>query len=60
MKTAGRWGLAALMLAAALWVVGLLAYQLSGPNWVRGVALVLWGGFALFTAVAVARARAGR
>lgn len=48
------------MLAAALWVVGLLAYQLSGPNWARGVALVLWGGFALFTAVAVARARAGR
>lgn len=48
------------MLVAALWVFGLLAYQLPGPGWVRGVALVLWGGFALFTAVAVARARAGR
>ena len=48
------------MLVAALWVVGLLAYQLPGPSWVRGAALVLWGGFALFTAVAVARARAGR
>ena len=48
------------MLVAALWVVGLLAYQLPGPSWVRGAVLVLWGGFALFIAVAVARARAGR
>lgn len=48
------------MLVAALWVAGLLAYQLPGPGWVRAVALAAWGGFALTTAVAVARARAGR
>lgn len=49
-----------LMLAAALWVAGLLAYQLPGPGWIKGVALLAWGGFALTTAVAVGRARAGR
>ncbi|WNH54690.1 DUF4105 domain-containing protein [Stenotrophomonas oahuensis] len=48
------------MLVAALWVAGMLAYQLPGPGWVQGVALVAWGGFALITIVAVARARAGR
>ncbi|WP_313458969.1 DUF4105 domain-containing protein [Stenotrophomonas sp.] len=48
------------MLVAALWVAGMLAYQLPGPGWVRGVALVAWGVFALITILAVARARAGR
>ena len=48
------------MLVAGLWVAGLLAYQLPGPGWVRGVVLAAWGGFALITVVAVARARAGR
>ncbi len=48
------------MLVAALWVAGMLTYQLPGPGWVRCVALVAWGGFALITTVAVARARAGR
>lgn len=48
------------MLAAALWVAGLLAYQLPGPGWLKGVLLVGWGAFALTTAVAVGRARAGR
>ena len=49
-KKAGRWGLALLMLVAALWVTGLLAYQLPGPGWLRWVAVVpmavavaLWG-----------------
>lgn len=48
------------MLAAALWVAGLLAYQLPGPGWLKGMLLVGWGAFALTTAVAVGRARAGR
>jgi hypothetical protein len=48
------------MLVAALWVAGMLAYQLPGPGWLRGVMMALWGGFALITAVAVARARVGR
>jgi hypothetical protein len=48
------------MLVAALWVAGLLAYQLPGPNWLKGVLLAGWGAFALTTAVAVGRARAGR
>ena len=48
------------MLVAALWVAGLLAYQLPGPGWLKGVLLVGWGAFALTTAVAVGRARAGR
>ncbi len=48
------------MLVAALWVAGLLAYQLPGPGWVRGIALAAWGTFALITVTAVARARAGR
>ncbi len=48
------------MLVAALWVAGLLAYQLPGPGWVRGVVLAAWAVFALITVVAVARARAGR
>ncbi len=48
------------MLAAALWVFGWVAYQLPGPGWLRGIALAVWGGFALITAVAVVRARAGR
>jgi len=48
------------MLVAAIWVAGLLAYQLPGPGWVRSAALVVWGGFALLTVAAVARARAGR
>ena len=60
MKKAGRWGLALLMLVAALWVTGLLAYQLPGPGWLRGVAMLAWAGFALTTVVAVGRARAGR
>ncbi len=47
------------MLVAALWVAGLLAYQLSGPGWLKGVLLAGWGAFALATAVAVGRARAG-
>lgn len=59
-KKAGRWGLALLMLVAALWVTGLLAYQLPGPGWLRWVAIAAWAGFALTTAVGVARARAGR
>ncbi|MCF7749599.1 DUF4105 domain-containing protein [Bacillus subtilis subsp. subtilis] len=60
MKKAGRWGLALLMLGAALWVTGLLAYQLPGPDWLRWLAIGAWGGFALTVSVAVARARAGR
>lgn len=48
------------MLVAALWVAGLLAYQLPGPGWVRGAVLAAWGGFALLTVIAVGRARAGR
>ena len=48
------------MLVAALWVAGLLAYQLPGPGWLKGMMLVGWGAFALTTAVAVGRARAGR
>ena len=48
------------MLVAAVWVAGLLAYQLPGPEWIRIAVLVAWGGFALVTAVAVTRARAGR
>lgn len=48
------------MLVAALWVAGLLAYQLPGPGWVRGIALAAWSAFGLITVVAVARARAGR
>ncbi len=48
------------MLVAALWVAGLLAYQLPGPGWLKGMLLVGWGAFALTTAVAVGRARAGR
>lgn len=48
------------MLVAALWVAGLLAYQLSGPGWLKGVLLAGWGAFVLATAVAVGRARAGR
>jgi len=48
------------MLVAALWVTGLLAYQLPGPTWLKGAAVLAWGAFALTTAVAVGRARAGR
>jgi hypothetical protein len=48
------------MLVAALWVAGLLAYQLPGPGWLKGMLLVGWGAFALTSAVAVGRARAGR
>ncbi|WP_421568629.1 DUF4105 domain-containing protein [Stenotrophomonas sp. PD6] len=48
------------MLVAALWVAGMLAYQLPGPGWVRGVLMAVWAGFALTTAVAVGRARVGR
>jgi hypothetical protein len=48
------------MLVAALWIAGLLAYQLSGPGWMKGVLLAGWGAFALATTVAVGRARAGR
>lgn len=48
------------MLVAALWVAGLLAYQLPGPGWLKGILLVGWGAFALTTAVGVGRARAGR
>ncbi|MEG2803878.1 DUF4105 domain-containing protein [Stenotrophomonas sp.] len=48
------------MLLAALWVTGLLAYQLPGPGWLRGAAIVAWAGFAITTAVGVARARTGR
>jgi hypothetical protein len=59
-KTAGRWGLAVLMLAGALWVSGLLVYQLPGPGWLRCVLAAAWAAFALFSAVAVGRARGGR
>ncbi|MFG3447185.1 DUF4105 domain-containing protein [Stenotrophomonas sp. NPDC047960] len=48
------------MLVGALWVAGLLAYQLPGPGWLKGVLLAAWGAFALTSAVAVGRARAGR
>jgi hypothetical protein len=48
------------MLVTALWVAGMLAYQLPGPGWVRGVLMAVWAGFAVTTAVAVARARVGR
>ena len=48
------------MLVAALWVTGMLAYQLPGPTWLKGAAVAVWGGFALTTAMAVGRARAGR
>ncbi|MNV14769.1 hypothetical protein D3C71_1054660 [compost metagenome] len=60
MKKAGRWGLALLMLLAALWITGLLAYQLPGPGWVRYLLVGLWAVFAVTGAIGVARARAGR
>ena len=60
MKKAGRWGLALLMLLAALWITGLLAYQLPGPGWVRYLLVGLWVVFAVTGAIGVARARAGR
>ncbi len=60
MKKAGRWGLAALMLVAALWVTGWLAFQLPGPAWVRYLVMGAWALFAVGTSVAVGRARAGR
>jgi len=59
-KKAGRWGLAALMLVAALWVSGWLAFQFPGPAWVRYGVVGAWALFAVGTAVAVGRARAGR
>lgn len=59
-KKAGRWGLALLMLVAALWVTGMLAFQLPGPTWLRWAVIAAWLGFVLTTVVAVARARAGR
>ncbi len=48
------------MLAVALWVSGLLIYQLPGPVWLRAVAAGMWGIFAVVTAVAVGRGRGGR
>lgn len=60
MKKAGRWGLALLMLLAALWITGLLAYQLPGPGWLRYLLVGLWAVFAVIGAIGVARARAGR
>lgn len=60
MKKAGRWGLALLMLLAALWITGLLAYQLPGPGWLRYLLVGLWAVFAVTGAIGVARARAGR
>ena len=48
------------MLVAALWVAGWLAYQLPGPRWLKGVALLGWAAFSLATVIAVARARVGR
>ena len=60
MRKAGRWGLAVVILLAALWVTGLLAYQLPGPAWARGIAVAAWAVFAATTAVGVARARGGR
>jgi len=59
-KKAGRWGLALLMLLAALWITGLLAYQLPGPGWGRYLLVALWIVFAVTGAIGVARARAGR
>jgi len=59
-KKAGRWGLALLMLLAALWIPGLLAYQLPGPGWVRYLLVGRWAVFAVTGAIGVARARAGR
>lgn len=59
MKKAGRWGLAALMLLAAVWVCGMLAYQLAGPGVLRWIAMAVWAVFALFAALAVGRARGG-
>jgi len=48
------------MLVAALWVAGLLAYQLPGPGWLRGLVVVAWGAVALSAVVAVARAGGAR
>ncbi|WP_411852767.1 DUF4105 domain-containing protein [Stenotrophomonas sp. LGBM10] len=48
------------MLVAALWVTGWLAFQLPGPAWIRYVVVAGWALFAVGTAVAVGRARAGR
>ncbi len=40
-----------LMLLAALWITGLLAYQLPGPGWLRYLLVALWVVFAVTGAV---------
>jgi Domain of unknown function (DUF4105) len=58
-KKAGRWGLALLMLLAALWITGLLAYQLPGPGWLRYLLVGLWAVFAVTGANGVALVLSG-
>ncbi|AWH24489.1 DUF4105 domain-containing protein [Stenotrophomonas sp. YAU14D1_LEIMI4_1] len=48
------------MALLALWVAGLLAYQLPGPGWLSAAVAALWLALAGFTAWRVARGRSPR
>jgi hypothetical protein len=45
------------MALAALWVTGLLAYQMPGPGWLANGVAVLWLLVALWASWRVARGR---
>ena len=48
------------MALAALWVTGLLAYQLPGPDWLAVGVAVLWLLVALWASWRIARGRGSR
>ncbi len=59
MNAAARWSLGIIMVPAALWGAGLLAYRLPGPGLLAVACALLWLLLALWMAARIIRGRAG-